>query len=324
MCTAAAYQTKNFYFGRNLDYECSYGEDITVLPRAFSLPMRHTQPLERHYAMIGMAHIRDGYPLFYDAVNEKGLCIAGLNFVGNAVYRKPEAGRRNVAQFELIPYLLGTCANLSEAKTLLSEINLTDTPFCEGMPPAQLHWMLADRTGCVVIEQTADGLHVYDDPAGVLTNNPPFPMQLFALNNYAHLSPKSPENHFSPELPLQCYSRGMGALGLPGDLSSQSRFVRAAFVRANSQSGDGEEESVSQFFHILGAVAQQRGCCALENGAFERTIYTSCCNADRGIYYYTTYENPQITAVGLFREDLDADTLVCYPMQTQLQVRWSN
>ena len=324
MCTAATYQTKDFYFGRNLDYECSYGEDITVLPRAFSLPMRHTQPLERHYAMIGMAHIRGGYPLFYDAVNEKGLCIAGLNFVGNAVYRKPEAGRCNLAQFELIPYLLGTCANLSEAKALLSEIILTDTPFCEGMPPAQLHWMLADRTGCLVVEQSADGLHVYDDPAGVLTNNPPFPMQLFALNNYAHLSSKSPENHFSPELSLQCYSRGMGALGLPGDLSSQSRFVRAAFVRANSRSGDSEAESVSQFFHILGAVAQQRGCCELENGAFERTIYTSCCNADRGIYYYATYENPQITAVDLFRENLDADALVHYPMQTQMQVRWSN
>ena len=324
MCTAATYRTKDFYFGRNLDYESSYGEHIVIVPRAYALQMRHTQPLTQHYAMIGTAHVRDGYPLYYDAMNEKGLCIAGLNFVTNAVYRKPEPGRLNLAQFELIPYLLGRCADLAEARALLERINLTDTPFCEGMPPAQLHWMLADRSGCVVIEQTADGLHVYDDPAGVLTNNPPFPMQLFALNNYAQLSPKAPENRFAPELPLQRYSRGMGALGLPGDLSSQSRFVRAAFVRANSRSDDSEAASVSQFFHILGSVAQQRGCCELENGAYEFTIYSSCCNADRGIYYYTTYENQQPTAIGLFREDLDSDALIAYPMEAQQQVHWGN
>ena len=194
MCTAATYRTKNFYFGRNLDYERSYGESVTIFPRNAPLPMRHTAALERHYAMIGMAHMQGGYPLYYDAVNEKGLCIAGLNFVGNAVYRSPEPGRVNVTQFELIPWLLGGCATAQEAQTLLERVNLTDTPFCEGMPPAQLHWLLADRERCLVIEQTADGLHVYDDPVGVLANNPPFPMQLFALNNFAQLSPGAPEN----------------------------------------------------------------------------------------------------------------------------------
>ena len=145
MCTAATYRTKDFYFGRNLDYERSYGESVTIFPRNAPLPMRHTAALERHYAMIGMAHMQGGYPLYYDAVNEKGLCIAGLNFVGNAVYRSPEPGRVNVAQFELIPWLLGGCATAQEAQTLLERVNLTDTPFCEGMPPAQLHWLLADR-----------------------------------------------------------------------------------------------------------------------------------------------------------------------------------
>lgn len=324
MCTAATYQTRDFYFGRNLDYERSYGESVVITPRNWPLALRRGAALKTHYAMIGMAHMQDGFPLYYDAVNEKGLCIAGLNFVGNAVYHPPVAERENVAQFELIPWLLGRCATLTEARQLLEQVNITDTPFCTGLPAAQLHWMVADRTGCLVVESVADGVRVYDDPAGVLTNNPPFSMQMFALNNYAQLSPEPPVNRFAPDLPLETYSRGMGAMGLPGDLSSQSRFVRAAFVRANSVSGDGEAESLSQLFHILGSVEQQRGCCRLNDGACELTLYTGCCNADRGVYYYTTYDNGQITAVDMHRADLDGDAPVSYPLVTEMQVRWEN
>ncbi|MDE7303119.1 MAG: linear amide C-N hydrolase, partial [Oscillospiraceae bacterium] len=120
------------------------------------------------------------------------------------------------------------------------------------------------------------------------------------------------------------YSRGMGALGLPGDLSSQSRFVRVAFVKMNSVSGDSEAESVSQFFHILGSVDQQRGCCDVGEGKFEITLYTSCCNADKGIYYYTTYNNHQITAVDMHRENLDGSSIVCYTPVTEEQFSFQN
>lgn len=112
--------------------------------------------------------------------------------------------------------------------------------------------------------------------------------------------------------------------GLPGDLSSQSRFVRAAFVKLNSVSGDSESESVSQFFHILGSVEQQRGCCEAENGRYEITLYTSCCNASRGIYYYTTYGNRQITAVDMYQENLDSSRLIRYPLIQGEQIRRQN
>ena len=170
----------------------------------------------------------------------------------------------------------------------------------------------------------ADGLHVWDNPAGVLTNNPPFDQQMFMLNNYMHLSPKQPENNFSNGIELNAYSRGMGALGLPGDLSSSSRFVRVAFTKVNAFSGESEEESVSQFFHILGSVDQQRGCCEVSDGKYEITLYTSCCNADKGIYYYTTYENHQITAVDMNRENLDGETLSRFPLVQGEQIRWEN
>ena len=184
--------------------------------------------------------------------------------------------------------------------------------------------MISYKEESVVVESMADGLHIYDNPVGILTNNPPFDMQMFQLNNYMHLSPKEPMNQFSEKISLSRYSRGMGAMGLPGDLSSQSRFVRAAFIKMNSLSGNGERESVSQFFHILNGVDQQRGCCELSEGKYEITIYTSCCSASGGIYYYTTYDNHQITGVDMHKEDLDGESLVKYPLITGEQIRWQN
>ncbi|MFR5071983.1 MAG: choloylglycine hydrolase [Bianqueaceae bacterium] len=322
--TAATYRTKDFYFGRTLDYEFSYGDEVTVTPRNFSFSFRNMGLMESHYAMIGMAHVTEGYPLYYDAVNEKGLGMAGLNFVGNAAYKEEEPDKDNVAQFEFIPWILGQCATVQEAKALLKRINLVKTPFSKELPLAQLHWMMADCEEAITVESVKDGIKVYSNPVGVLTNNPPFDEQMFQLNQYMHISPKAPENLFSDKLPLYAYSRGMGALGLPGDLSSQSRFVRAAFVKMNSVSGDSEAESVSQFFHILGAVDQQRGCCEVGDGQYEVTLYTSCCNADKGIYYYTTYENHQITAVNLYKERLDGTQLVRYPLIQGEQIKMQN
>ena len=299
MCTAATYKTKGFYFGRTLDYEFSYGEEITITPRNYPIPFRHMGTLTSHYAIIGMAHVADNYPLYYD-------------------------GMQNVAQFEFIPWILSRCATIPEVREALARMNLVGTPFSPQMPAASLHWIIADKNEAIVVESMTDGLHVHDDPAGVLTNNPPFDLQMFHLNNYLGLSPRQPENHFSPELPLATYSRGMGALGLPGDLSSQSRFARVAFTRANSISGDSEEESVSQFFHILGSVDQQRGCCEVAEGKYEITIYTSCCSAETGTYYYTTYENHQITAVDMKKEALDSDALIRYPMILKGEIRRQN
>ena len=324
MCTAATYQTKGFYMGRTLDYEFSYGDEITVTPRHYEFQFRHMGSVSSHYAMIGMAHVARDYPLYYDAMNEKGLGMAGLNFVGNADFQEVDDTRDNVAQFEFIPWILCQCATLEEAKKLLSRMNLVGTPFSPQLPTAQLHWLIADKTGSLTVECMTDGLHVYDNPVGVLTNNPPFDKQLFHLNDFMHLSPKQPENTFSQDLNLQTYSRGMGALGLPGDLSSASRFVRVAFTKLNSRSGNSENESVSQFFHILGSVDQQRGCCAVADGKYEITLYTSCCSADTGIYYYTTYENHQISGVDMYRENLNGNTLARYPLINGEQIHMQN
>ncbi|MBQ8768899.1 MAG: choloylglycine hydrolase [Oscillospiraceae bacterium] len=320
MCTAITYKTKDFYFGRTLDYEFSYGEQITVTPRNFPLAFRGKGMLTHHHAIIGMAHVAQNYPLYYDAVNEKGLSIAGLNFVGNAEYRHRTDGKDNIAAFEFIPWILAQCATVAEAKQLLQQINLTGYAFSDQLPPAQLHWMIADRDEAITVESTADGLHIHPNPVGVLTNNPPFEQQLLQLRNYMQLSASEPENRFCKQLDLQPYSRGMGAMGLPGDLSSQSRFIRAAFTKLNSVCDGSELGSVSQFFHILDAAAQTRGCCRLDDGKYEITIYSSCCNADKGIYYYTTYDNRQISAVDMHQENLNRANLILFPLITEQKI----
>lgn len=320
MCTAVTYQKSHFYFGRTLDYDIDFGEEITIAPRNFPLPFCHRKALKSHYAIIGMAKVVNDYPLYFDAANEKGLAMAGLNFPGNAHYFPAEKDGHDIASFALIPYILGSCASVDQAKQALVGIRITNTSFHPELPPSPLHWLIADRSGCITVESTASGLHIYDNPVGVLTNNPPFPQQLERLSDFLHISPYEPENLLCPALALAPYSRGMGAMGLPGDLSSPSRFVRAAFTKLNSLSDDTEEACLSQFFHILDTVSQTRGCCRLGDDRQEITLYSSCCSCDHGNYYYSTYENRGITAVRLFDTDLDSRELVRYPLIKELSI----
>ena len=324
MCTAIAYKTKDFYFGRNLDLEYSYHETVTITPRNYYFHFRNTEDMKSHYAIIGMAYVVDSYPLYYDATNEKGLSVAALNFPDNAVYQEIKDDKINVASYELIAWILSQFQCVDEVVNLLKKVNITKQQYNQELPVSPLHFMISDKKRSIVLEPMTMGLMVYDNPVNVLTNNPPFLYHITNLNNYMSLSNETPKNNFSDKLSLSQYSRGMGALGLPGDLSSVSRFVRAAFTSLNSTSGEREEESVSQFFHILNSVYQQRGCVKMDKEIYEKTVYSSCCNTDKGIYYYTTYENSQITAVDMHKEDLDGQELISYELIKKQQIKYQN
>lgn len=324
MCTAMTYQTKDHYFGRNLDLEYSYEETVTITPRNYPFFFRKVGALDNHYAMIGMAYVQNDYPLYYDAVNEKGLGMAGLNFPDNARYHQEKSGKDNIAPFELIPWILSQCASVAEVKALLKNINLIDLCYSEELPQASLHWVVADSESSITVESVAEGLKIYENPAGVLTNNPPFDYHMTHLGNYLHLSPEQPAADFAGYFPVELYSRGMGAMGLPGDWSSTSRFVRAAYVKCHALSGDTETESVNQFFHMLSSVAHPRGCVKVGEEDYQITVYSCCCNTDKGIYYYTTYENQQIVGVDMYLEDLDGCRLMAYPLLAPPQIMIQN
>ena len=320
MCTAISFKADNHYFGRNLDLEFCYNERVTITPRNYTFKFRKTDAINSHYAIIGVATVEENYPLYYDATNEKGLSIAGLNFPENAFYSETDDTKINIAPFELIPYILSQCKTVEETKALLKKINLAEIHFSKEFRLSPLHWIIADKTQSITLESVKEGMKVYDNPVGVLTNNPGFDMQMFNLNNYMSLSKEAPKNSFSDKLNLKIYSRGMGAMGLPGDLSSQSRFVKAVFTKYNSV----KENSLTQFFHILHSVEQQKGCVLADNNKYEYTMYTSSCNTDKGIYYYTTYENHSITAVDMHRENLDAKEIITYPLIKDEQIKMLN
>lgn len=319
MCTAISYKTNDHYFGRNLDYEHGFGERIIVTPRNYPFKFKMHPDMPTHHAMIGMAVEANDYPLYFDATNEYGLSMAGLNFPDNAYYFDPKEHPAGITPFELIPWLLGQCKTVAECKPLLDKLTIVNIAFSDSYPLSPLHWILADKECTLVIESTRTGLQIYENPIGVLTNNPPFPYHLYNLSNYINITAQEPHNRFAPNEKIQAYSRGMGGIGLPGDNSSASRFIRAAFTKLNSRSSDGEDESITQFLHILNTVCQVDGCTCVGD-LFEKTIYSSCCNTDKGIYYYTTYENPQISAVSMKRFDLDGTRLYNVPLNKKLQI----
>ena len=321
MCTAISYNAADgHYFGRNLDLEYSYQEQVVVTPRIYPFGFRNGSECREHYAMIGMAVIADGYPLYYDATNERGLSMAGLHFPVNATYLPQDPAKENIAPFELIPWILCQCASVSDAKSLLMNTSIWEHPFSSAFPLSPLHWMIADENESIVVEPMAEGLKIHDNPFGVLTNNPPFPYHLHHLADYRSLSARQTDNKFSAK-DLEPYSNGMGAMGLPGDFSSASRFVKAAFVKENSVS-DGD--SISQFFHILSSVSMPRGSVVIEDGRCEITRYSSCCDSQRGIYYYTTYTNSRVTGIHMQHHPLNSDQLIAYPLRCDTDIRWEN
>ena len=246
--------------------------------------------------------------------------MVGLNFPGNAEYKPYADGMDNVAPFEFIPWVLGQCSNVDEAVELISQINILNVNFSGEYPLAPLHWMISDRNNSITVEPVSQGLEIYDNPYGVLTNNPKFDYHSTNLINYMGVTREPPVNKYSDKLKLEPYSLGMGSIGLPGDMSSASRFIRAVFTKMNSVCQDGETESVAQFFHILGAVEQPKGCTSVGGGEYEYTIYSCCCNTDKGVYYYTTYNNRGITAVDMHKEDLNSNRVIMFPLETEPQI----
>jgi len=309
MCTAIAFYKDGLYFGRNLDLYYHYDESVTVIPRNYNLKLKNGKEIFCHLAIMGVATVSGGYPLYYDAVNEKGLCMAGLNFPNSAVYGSFDGSKNNVAPFELIPYILSRCESVGDAISQLENINFGDISFDEKFKNTPLHWLICDKNQTVTVEPTAAGLKIYQNAVGVLTNNPPFDCQLYNLANYMNVTARYPTNRFCGDDIIKPYSLGMGSIGLPGDTSSASRFVRAAFIKQNSVC----DNAVSQAFHILKAVEQPRGVTYTERGECEYTLYTSVCDTGRLVYYYTTYDGG-VCAVTMQNEDLDKNELVSYPL----------
>lgn len=314
MCTAVGIgDGMRAFFGRNLDYERSFGESAVIIPRNFRIEMREERDIDSHYAIMGICHEESGYPLMYDGANEMGLCMAGLNFTRSCHYREAaEAGRHSVAPFEFILWILAKCGNVSEAAELIEKTSIVDIPFDRCLPNSKLHYLVFDKSGGIAVEPSLHGIKIYPDPVGVLTNEPEFPMQVLNLSNFSNLSVTPPKGGVFGGRDIELYSRGMGAIGLPGDGSSMSRFARAAFIRASARCDPSEVQNVSRLFHILASVEQVRGSCILENGEAEFTQYSSCYSTETASMYYRLYDELSTRTLKMSDFDLDGcKTVIC-------------
>jgi len=301
-------------FGRNMDIEAHFGEQVVITPRAYPFRFRCLPVMETHFAMIGTAFVKDGYPLYADAMNQKGLCIAGLHFPGNAVYAPPcgfaEESHR-LAPFELIPYLLGTCATVAEVRTALREIILSDIHFSHELLNTPLHWHVAASDGGLILESTAEGLRMYDDLCGVLTNNPPYPFHVANLHRYEGLNSKIPLRRGEEPTPEgDTYDLGLGMVGLPGDYTSPARFVRCATLRRLMDWSVSGEAAVSRFFAALRAVAPPVGCVKTSEGDIHATRY-ACCMDTEALTYHVFAEGKLVPlSVTLTKESCTGDRLL--------------
>ena len=212
MCTSVLFRNGNHnFFGRNLDLQYQLANDVTVCPRNYVLPYHHLPDMPHHPAIVGMAITGYGYPLFFEGINEYGVGVASLNFPGYGQYAKqPVEGKTNVTSFELIPYLLSTCRSLEDAKRELANLNIVADAFNDRIQSVPLHWICCDKTGSVVVEMTATGLHVYDNDLNVLANAPEYPTQAVNVANYLNLTPEYPHNRIMPDVTVPVYSSGMG------------------------------------------------------------------------------------------------------------------
>lgn len=329
MCTGLTLKTKdgNHLFGRNMDIEYNFGQHVILVPRQYSWKNVVTEEVNKtKYAILGMAAVMDNHPLLADGLNEKGLTCAGLNFPGYAYYEPTqEAGKVNLGPYDLMLWILSNFDKLSEVKEALSKVNLVDQPFSPVTPIPTLHWIVTDCTGdSIVIEKTKEGLKVYDNTVGVLTNSPTFDWHLTHLRQYIGLSPTQPDSTTWYKEKLETLGQGVGLYGLPGDFTPPSRFVRAAYFRNHATFLENIEEGIAEFLHILANVAMVGGTVITPGGKNDITLYTSCMWQEKGIYYYTTYKNPQINAISMNEEDLDASRIKVFDYKDELVIYEQN
>ena len=306
-----------------MDLDYSFNEKAIIIPRNYKINFKKTKSITSHFAIIGIGTIVDDYPLLAEASNEKGLAIAALNFKNNATYYFEKEDKINLAPYELMLYLLAKCENVTQVKLALNNINVIDVDFNDTVKNTSLHFMVSDLSHCIVIETLKDKMYVYDNPYNVLTNNPPFNYQIHNLNNYMSLGIKDPINNFDSNLKFNTYSLGLGALHLPGDYSSSSRFVKTLFIKNNMEMFNNEFDNVKAFFNCLESVKMIKGIVITDKG-YEYTRYTSCINLNKSLLYYKTYDNPYINVIDMYLEDIDSSKLIHHELITSFKISKQN
>lgn len=327
MCTSLTLMTTNQIntLARTMDFAFLLDPELICVPRKFLLESEVDQtPRAVKYAMMGIGRNLGTY-LFADGLNEAGLACASLYFPGYAEYSDAVIpGRINLAPHEIVGWLLTNFATLEEVKAGILQLNIVSTPLKMMNVITPLHWIITDKTGrTLVIEPMKEGIVIHDNPLGVMTNSPDFNWHLTNIRNYIGVSPNKTGSIQLNGLTFSPFGGGSGSVGLPGDYTPPSRFLRALFGREAINPMETEEECINAAFHILASVDIPKGSVITDEG-IDFTQYTACMVCNTGTYYFKTYDNNQIGRACLFNEDLEAKEPKVWEMMQKQQYRQLN
>lgn len=320
-CTGIRIKTQdnNYIYGRTMEFADAFmPHDLIAVPRNYKYTGQTPSgqpgmPWQTKYAFTGFN--LSGEPLVDDGLNEKGLACGGFFFVGYAKYENvTEADYQNtISCLELVSWILGTCSTVAEVRDQLPKIHICAVilPQLGFAPP--LHCFIVDKTGDAAVIEYLDGkLNIYDNKVNVITNSPNYIWQTTNLRNYIGLQPanipaiKINGNEFAQ------FSQGSGAIGLPGDFSSPSRFIRAVFLTNSAYEGKDIDEGIGVAFHILNHFDIPLGSVRGEESG--KTIndtaqWTSASDLTNSRYFYHTYNDRSVRMIDLKKLDLNAPNI---------------
>ena len=317
MCTCINLSYKNsHYFGRNMDLNYSFNERIIIVPKNYLFKFKKEKEIKTHYSFIGIGTIIDNYPLLAEGSNEFGVSIAALNYPIECQYHNINKDKINLAPYELPLLILSKCKDLKDIRKIIKNLNLINIPFNKNINLTPLHFMISYKNKSIVIESTKYGLELHDNPFNVLTNSPSFNYHKYSLNNYIKLNNGFIKNNLN-NLKFNDYSFGLGAYGLPGDYSSNSRFIKTYFIKNYLDLNDDNNYNIIQFFKCLESVSMIKNIVKTHKD-YEYTRYTSC--YINNTLYYKTYLS-SIRYVSLYDYNLNDDKLTIINLYNKIEIK---
>lgn len=306
MCTAISLNLNNKpYFIRTLDLDYSFGKKLIITPREKVLPFRLRGEIPMKYAFFGVGDVLCDFPLYAEGVNEVGLMVGGLHFSTMNGYKK--RGRQgDLLPFEIIPYILGNFKKAREACNFLSHTSIVDIEFNDKTKNTPLHFHIADKSECFVLEVIDKRIKIEENPFGVLTNSPPFSYHKYNMSRYLNISEGAPKTTSKEEI----YSNGLLATGLPGDFSSPSRFVRAAWLKSVSRCEYGLERYSAM--RLAEAISIPTGAVIRSDNKMHYTRYYAVYDINACCVIIKRYDRISPSVIEIKKESLEFGSLINY------------
>lgn len=303
MCTAmmTKSQAGTVFFGRTMDFSHPLDPEFYLIPKNYSWSnISGTHKIKNRFRVLGIGQDITSV-ILTDGVNEQGFAAAALYFPGFSHYESQPSKTSSgpvITSVEFVKFLLGLCSDTKEAVSLLKEIQIVGfkDPITNSVAP--LHWIIADSRGnCLTIENMEDGLHIMQNPIGVLSNSPNFSWHMTNLRNYMNLSPVQKEENLWNSMALTPFGQGAGAIGLPGDFTPPSRFIRCAYLKSHTLFPKQQSKALSACFHVMENLSIPKGVVMTAQASADYTQYTAFIDLNHCCYFYKTYDNSEIRSV---------------------------